>query len=364
MAPGEFFERLIERFDDALDEWRWTGVRPHSQTAPCRVGMEACGSSHYWAREIRALGHEVVLIPPAYTKPYVKRGKNDANDAAAICEAMSRPDMRFVPIKSADQQAVLMLHKTRELLVKQLTMAVNALRGHLSEFGLIAPKGIHRVKELLALAQGDETLPEEAKQATAMLASHSDGLDEKIDDLVLAARPGERQEPDEPVSGLDPRLRPADRIGDGRFQSRSQRLQVGKRFQRVSGHDSRASTRAAARTSSAPSPKRATDICARCWSSGCTSVLRVAHKYKGALAEWIVALRARKPERIVAVALANKLARIAWAMMSTGEAFRTGNFTRRPDDRELSRDRRFSFEGIGKRNDVMNDTVATKARTP
>ena len=83
-----------------------------AQAAPCRVGMEACGSSHYWAREIQALGHEVVLIPPAYTKPYVKRGKNDANDAAAICEAMSRPDMRFVPIKSADQQAVLMLHKT------------------------------------------------------------------------------------------------------------------------------------------------------------------------------------------------------------------------------------------------------------
>ena len=176
--------------------------------------------------EIRALGHEVVLIPPAYTKPYVKRGKNDANDAAAICEAMSRPEMRFVPIKSADQQAVLMLHKTRELLVKQRTMTVNALRGHLSEFGLIAPKGIHRVKELLALAQADETLPEEAKQATAMLASHSDGLDEKIDDLEKSS-PGRAEKPDEPVAGRDPRLRPADRISDGRFQSRSQRLQVG-----------------------------------------------------------------------------------------------------------------------------------------
>jgi len=166
-----------------------------AQAAPCRVGMEACGSSHYWAREIQALGHEVVLIPPAYTKPYVKRGKNDANDAAAICEAMSRPDMRFVPIKSADQQAVLMLHKTRELLVKQRTMTVNALRGHLSEFGLIAPKGIHRVKELLALALADETLPEEAKQASAMLASHSGGLDEKIDDLekTIARTSGKNQ---------------------------------------------------------------------------------------------------------------------------------------------------------------------------
>ena len=110
--------------------------------APCRVGMEACGSAHYWARELVAMGHEVVLMPPAFIKPYVKRGKNDAADAAAICEAMSRPDMRFVPVKSADQQAALMLHKTRELLVKQRTMSVNALRGHLAEFGLVAAKGI------------------------------------------------------------------------------------------------------------------------------------------------------------------------------------------------------------------------------
>src|SRR5271154_7361995 len=125
--------------------------------------MEACGSSHYWAREIQALGHEVVLIPPAYTKPYVKRGKNDANDAAAICEAMSRPDMRYVPVKSAAQQATLMLHKTRDLMVKQRTMNVNALRGHLAEFGLIAAKGIHRLEELLALARGEGALPDQAR---------------------------------------------------------------------------------------------------------------------------------------------------------------------------------------------------------
>jgi transposase len=99
-----------------------------AQTAPCRVGMEACGSAHYWARELAAMGHEVVLMPPAYIKPYVKRDKNDAGDAAAVCEAMSRPGMRFVPIKSADQQAVLMLRKTRELLIKQRTMSVNAAR--------------------------------------------------------------------------------------------------------------------------------------------------------------------------------------------------------------------------------------------
>src|SRR6266481_4323549 len=153
----------------------------YSQIEPCRVGMEACGSAHYWARQLTAMGHEVVLIPPAYIKPYVKRGKNDAVDAAAICEAMSRPDMRFVPIKSADQQAVLMLHKTRELLVKQRTMAVNALRGHLAEFGIVAAKGIGRVDELLALAKADAALPQVAKSIVAGLAQHLEGLDQSIE---------------------------------------------------------------------------------------------------------------------------------------------------------------------------------------
>jgi transposase len=124
-----------------------------SRIEPCLVGMEACGTAHYWARELKSMGHEVLLMPPTYTKPYVKRGKNDAADADAICEAMSRPGMRFVPIKSAEQQAMLMLHKTRELLVKQRTMSVNALRGHLSEFGIVAAKGIGRVDELLDLAE-------------------------------------------------------------------------------------------------------------------------------------------------------------------------------------------------------------------
>jgi transposase len=121
-----------------------------AEAAPCLIGMEACGSAHYWARELRAMGHDVRLIPPLYVKPYVKRGKNDAVDAAAVCEAVSRPGMRFVPVKSADNQAVLMLHKTRELLIKQKTMSVNALRGHLSEYGLVAAKGIGHIGELIA----------------------------------------------------------------------------------------------------------------------------------------------------------------------------------------------------------------------
>ena len=273
---------------------------------------------------------------------------------------MSRPDMRFVPIKSADQQAVLMLHKTRELLVKQRTMTVNALRGHLSEFGLISPKGIHRVKELLALAQADETLPEEAKQATAMLASHSDGLDEKIDDLekTIAQASGKNQT----SRLLDeiPAFGPLIASAMVAFNPDPSVFRSGSDFSASLGitpsqHSSGGKDKLGAIT------KKGNRYLRKMLVVGCTSVLRVAHKYKGALAEWIVAMRARKPERVVAVALANKLARIAWAMMSTGEAFRT-ELTRRPDDKETLQDRRFSFEEIGKRNDVMNDTVATKAQ--
>jgi len=136
---------------------RSKNARVYEQIEPCRVGMEACGSGHYWARELVAMGHEVVLIPPAYIKPYIKRGKNDAVDAAAICEAMSRPGMCFVPIKSADQQAVLMLHKTREMFVKQRTMSVNALRGHLAEFGIIVAKASDASMNCCAGTVGHET---------------------------------------------------------------------------------------------------------------------------------------------------------------------------------------------------------------
>ena len=132
----------------------------------CVVAVEACAGAHYWAREIAKLGHHVRLIAPAYVKPFIKRQKNDAADAEAICEAAQRPSMRFVPVKSAEQQATLMLHKTRELLVKQRTMSVNALRGHLSEFGIIAAKGIGRVDELLDLVESDTTLPNAARPSS------------------------------------------------------------------------------------------------------------------------------------------------------------------------------------------------------
>jgi transposase len=138
-----------------------------AKLAPTKVGMEACGAAHYWARELTKLGHEVVLLPPQYVKPYVKRGKNDQADAEAICEAMSRPTMRFVPVKTADQQAALMLAGTRDGLVRRRTQLTNTIRGYAAEFGLTAAKGVGKIGPLLARIASDVTLPELAKELFA-----------------------------------------------------------------------------------------------------------------------------------------------------------------------------------------------------
>ena len=294
---------------------------------PCRVGMEACGSAHYWGRELMAMGHDVVLIAPIYVKPYVKRGKNDAADAAAICEAMSRPDMRFVPIKSADQQAALMLHKTRELLVKQRTMIVNALRGHLSEFGLIAAKGVQRVHELVALAQGEEGLPEAARQAVAVLAEQSEQLEGSIDGLEKKIAQSSAASPMARLLKEIPAVGPLISSAMAASYPDPSLFKSGRDFAASLGltpsqHSSGGKEKLGSIT------KKGNRYLRKMLVVGCTSVLRVAHKYKGALAEWIVAIKDKKPERVAAVALANKLARICWAMLSTGESFREELYTK------------------------------------
>lgn len=156
--------------------------------SPCLVGIEACGSSHYWAREIAGLGHDVRLIPPSYVKPFVKRGKTDAADAEAICEAVIRKTMRFVPVKSASQQAAAMVLKTRELLVRQRTQAINALRAHLSELGIIAATGPGKVTALIEIVRNDEDLrlPQAARFALTELANQIEGVKERIDKLERA----------------------------------------------------------------------------------------------------------------------------------------------------------------------------------
>ena len=145
---------------------------------PCLIGIEACPTSHFWAREIAALGHDVRLIPPSYVKPYVKRQKNDAADAEAICEAVTRPNMRFVPIKSAERQGVLMLHRTRDLLMRQRTMMLNAVRGHLAEFGIVTAQGPHKILLLIREIRKGEVpgLPQIAQAALESLATQLDNL--------------------------------------------------------------------------------------------------------------------------------------------------------------------------------------------
>ena len=146
--------------------------------SPCVVGIEACASSHHWSRELQALGHAVRLMPPAYVRPYVKRQKNDAADAEAICEAVQRPSMRFVPTKTPDQQACLMLHRTRHLFIRQQTAVINAIRAHLAEFGVVAPVGRNGVEELLDVVADpdDGRVPEIARECLEALGNHLHAL--------------------------------------------------------------------------------------------------------------------------------------------------------------------------------------------
>jgi len=167
-----------------------------SRLAPTRIGLEAWGASHYWARLLREFGREVVLLPPQYIKPYVKRGKNDANDAEAICEAMSRPGMRFVAIKSAESQAELMLLGVRDLLIKQRTTVINAIRGHAAEFGVIAAKGPVKVAELLQRAHAEEaSVPALALDMLSLLAAQLDTLDVKLKLIETRLMASHRENP-------------------------------------------------------------------------------------------------------------------------------------------------------------------------
>ena len=150
---------------------------------PTRIGLEACGAAHHWARELSALGHEIVLLPPQYVKPYVKRGKHDAADAEAICEAMSRPSMRFVPVKTAEQQAALMLAGTRDQLVRRRTQLTNTIRGYAAEFGLTAAKGVDKIEPLLARVASDAALPELAKELFAAYRGEYAGLKRQIQEI-------------------------------------------------------------------------------------------------------------------------------------------------------------------------------------
>ena len=289
---------------------------------PCLVGMKACATAHYWARELTALGHEVRLMPPQYVKAYVKRNKNDAADAEAICEAVRRPSMRFVPVKTTEQQATLMLHRGRELLVRQRTMTVNALRGHLAELGVIAPQRLNKVAELIAIVRDcrDKRVPEEARPVLLTLAEQIEALKVQIDGLELRIKAWHKSNP------VSQRL--ASIPGVGPIIASSIAATVADPSVFRSGREFAAWLGLVPRQNSTGGKARLGGISKR--GDGYLRHLRVtgAHavllRYKQArLDPWLIGLLRRRPRMVVAVAVANKMARIAWAIMRRNESYRS-----------------------------------------
>ena len=292
--------------------------------APCLIGMEACATSHHWARELAKLGHEVRLMPPRYVKPYVKRNKNDAADAEAICEAVTRPTMRFVPIKTREQQSVLMLHRTRQLFVRQRTALINAIRAHLAEFGIVAGVGRNGVEALLALiAKGeDERLPSEARECLMALAAQLELVKRQIlgaDRRVLAwHRSSQISQRLEAIPGVGPLIATAlvASIPDpGAFRSgRDLSAWIGL----VPKQNSTGGKERLGSISKAGNRYLRTLLVV-----GALSVIRRAKQLGYTRHPWLVKLIQRRSVKIAAIALANKIARIAWAMMARNESYRT-----------------------------------------
>jgi transposase len=286
--------------------------------APTRVGLEACGASHHWARVLRGLGHEVVLLPPQYVKPYVKRGKNDAADAAAICEAMSRPGMRFVAVKSAEQQAMLMLLGVRDLLVKQRTMLINAMRGHAAEFGVIAAKGPVKVAELLQRAKATG-VPRLARDMLGVLARQIDQIEARLKTLEAELMTWHRQDPVSQCLATQPGIGPIGAVSFALKVSEPKGFRSGRHFAAWLGIPPREDS-TGGRHRPGKMSRQGDETLRRLLVLGATAVIRTAKP--GRTSPWLLQLLARKPKKLAAVALANKMARILWAMMVSGEVYR------------------------------------------
>ena len=290
---------------------------------PCLIGMEACASAHHWARELSALGHEVRLMPPSYVKPYVRRGKNDATDAAAICEAVRRPSMRFVAVKTAEQQGALVLHRSRDLLVRQRTMLVNALRAHCAEFGHVAARGRAGLMRLLAAIEAGDlaTLPEPTRGALSLLGAQLREVDARIKAVereILAwhrASPASRRLASIPGIGPITASAFAATVGDAR-QFRS-----GRELAAWLGLVPRQNSTGGKARLGAIS-KQGDRYLRRLLVIGATAVLRHAKVRDRAGGAWLDALLQRRPARVATVALANKNARIAWALLVREEYYR------------------------------------------
>lgn len=290
---------------------------------PCLIGIEACGTSHHWARELTKLGHEVRMMPPAYVKPYVKRGKNDAVDAEAICEAVTRPTMRFVAMKSAEQQAALSLHRTRSLLVKQRTQLVNMIRGLLAEFGIDIPEGLERALGLARQIAAKEVTPDVPQMAMHVLGLLCGQLIDThvrlqaIDRAILALqRTDEVAQRLSTIPGIGPvgATALAASVADpGQFRS-------GREFAAWLGltpsqNSSGGKDRLGRIT------KMGDRYLRKLLVIGATSLVRRARYKPQAADPYLLALLARKPARVASVAMANKMARVVWSVMARGEVY-------------------------------------------
>lgn len=289
----------------------------------CLIGMEACGTAHHWARQITKLGHTVRLLPPAYVKAYVKRSKNDAADAAAICEAVTRPSMRFVPVKTEEQQATLAVHRTRDLLIGQRTQLINSLRAHLAELGLVAEQGREGLAKLLAIIS-DKTrsasLPPAMRTTLKVLIDQLASLQKQIGQLdrVIAAQ--------HKASDVSQRLESIPGIGVIGATAISATIADPSVFK--SGRDLAAWIGLVPRQHSTGGKaklggisKQGDRYLRRLLVVGATAVVRRA-RLRPDKHPWIAKLLASKPAKVVAIAIANKTARIAWAIMSKGGTYR------------------------------------------
>jgi transposase len=288
---------------------------------PTVIAIEACGGSHHWARRLRSFGHEVKVIPPQYVKPYVKRGKNDSADAEALCEAMSPPTMRFVPVKTPESQAALMLIGLRDRLVRNRVQLANAIRGYAAEFGLTAARGMGKIEPLLERIAADQTLPALARELFGLHAKEYGQLQgqlKEIDTKLIAwHRADECSRRLARIPGVGP-------IGASMLVMKTpsaEGFRSARHFAAWLGltpkdHSTAGKVRLGVITRAGDEALRSVLV------AGATAVIHHFKHTRGAASPWLAELLKRKPSKLAAVALANKIARIAWKMMMTGEGYR------------------------------------------